>query len=178
MHVPRPGLFLDRDGVVNLDRGYVYRREDFHFLPGIFSLCRKARAAGYGIVIVTNQSGIARGYYSPADFRELSDWVIAQFRWQGAGIDGIVHCPHHPGIDGPCWCRKPRPGMLVKASRRYRLDRRRSIMIGDKDSDTEAARRAGIGTVVKIAPRAKFPARLRARADHLVTSLYQVERLL
>jgi len=174
----RPGLFLDRDGVVNLDRGYVYRPEDFQFLPGIFSLCRKAGDRGYGIVIVTNQSGIARGYYSEADFHRLSSWLIRQFRCQGVRLDGILHCPHHPRVSGPCWCRKPRPGMLVDAVRRYRLDPRRSIMIGDKRTDIQAARRAGIANVIRMAPEARYPARHQAGADHLVTGLHQVERLL
>lgn len=138
-------LFLDRDGIINRDNGYVYRTDDFHFMPGIFELCRKAQDKGYLLVIVTNQSGIARGYYSEDDFRQLSDWVARRFADQGIRLQATYHCPHHPEITGPCDCRKPQPGMLLTAIADYGIDAQHSIMIGDKPSDMQAALAAGIG---------------------------------
>ncbi|WP_158227099.1 D-glycero-alpha-D-manno-heptose-1,7-bisphosphate 7-phosphatase [Mangrovitalea sediminis] len=176
------GLFLDRDGVINVDEGYVYRPQDIRFIPGIFALCRAAQKKGYRIVIVTNQSGIARGYYSTAQFEHLSGWLAGQFQRQGVTISGILHCPHHPAVEGPlgrnCWCRKPRPGMLIEGARRYRLDRQRSIMIGDKVSDIQAARQAGIRRAIlfREAPGKRF--RRRSLADHTITRLCQAEKLL
>lgn len=138
-------LFLDRDGIVNHDVGYAGRPADFHFMPGIFALCRQAQQLGYRLVIVTNQSGIARGYYSEQDFAALCDWVAGRFAEHGITLDATYHCPHHPDISGPCDCRKPAPGMLLAAIRDLDIDPARSIMIGDKPSDMQAARAAGIG---------------------------------
>lgn len=176
------GLFLDRDGVINVDKGYLYRPQDMVFIPGIFDLCRAAQKKGYRIVIVTNQSGIARGYYSQAQFQHLSAWMTGQFRRQGVTISGILHCPHHPGVEGPlgrsCWCRKPRPGMLIKGARRYHLDRQRSIMIGDKVSDIQAARSAGIRRAILFREAAHKRLRRRSLADHTITQLTQAEQWL
>lgn len=144
----RPALFLDRDGVINVDHGHVYRKEDFDFIPGIFDLVSRANAAGWLVVIVTNQAGIAKNYYSEADFRLLMKWVCQQFAQRGAHIDGVYHCPHHPEF-GPeetrnCNCRKPKAGMLLEAAAQFNLDLSRSILIGDKPSDLEAAYAASL----------------------------------
>lgn len=146
--VMRPALFLDRDGVINVDHGHVYRKEDFDFIPGIFDLVSRANAAGWLVVIVTNQAGIAKNYYSEADFRLLMKWVCQQFAQRGAHIDGVYHCPHHPEF-GPeetrnCNCRKPNPGMLLSAAADLNIDLRQSVLIGDKQSDLQAAQEAGV----------------------------------
>lgn len=148
--MPRPALFLDRDGIVNVDHGYVYRIEDFTFVDGILALCRHFHAAGWPLVVVTNQSGIARGYYGEAEFGALTAWMRARFVAAGAPLAGVYHCPHHPGASGPlgidCACRKPRPGLIVQAARELDLDLAQSVLVGDKARDVEAARRAGIGS--------------------------------
>ena len=150
-------LFLDRDGVINVNHGYVYKISDFDFIPGIFELCRKARRLGYEIVIVTNQSGIARRYYSQEQFEILSNWLQRQFWRQGISIRHIYHCPHHPKQQGrfgfSCTCRKPKPGMLYKARQQLGVDLSRSIMIGDSLSDVKCARRAGLGKAIYLAPK-------------------------
>ncbi|CAA0091273.1 D-glycero-alpha-D-manno-heptose-1,7-bisphosphate 7-phosphatase [BD1-7 clade bacterium] len=152
----RPCLFLDRDGVINRDIAYAHKPEDITFVPGIFRLCRIFQRAGYRIVIVTNQSGIARGYYSEADFQHLTQWMHNEFRRRGITITATYHCPHHPNISGPCHCRKPAPGMLQRATKRYQLDVRHSVMIGDKTSDMQAAKAAGIKHRILISPEPLF----------------------
>jgi D-glycero-D-manno-heptose 1,7-bisphosphate phosphatase len=141
-------LFLDRDGIINHDAGYAYKPEQIEFVPGIFSLCKKAQQKGYRIIVVTNQSGIARGYYSETDFQQLSAWIKQQFSQRFISISHTYHCPHHPAITGSCACRKPRPGMLLAAIKRYKITADSSMMIGDKNSDMQAAKAANIGTRV------------------------------
>ncbi len=135
-------LFLDRDGVINYDHGYVYRIEDFEFMPGIFEALAGFMMLGYEIFVVTNQSGIGRGYYSEDDFAKLSKYMIDEFKSYGVEIKTIYHCPHTPSDD--CNCRKPKPGMILQALNEHNIDPQASLIIGDKPSDLEAARRAGV----------------------------------
>ena len=155
--------FIDRDGVINVDRAYVYRREEFEFVSGVFEAVRELRRLGFIPVVVTNQSGIGRGVYTEDDFNALTDWMKQQFTAEGAPIDAVYYCPHHPSdaLDDyrfVCDCRKPAPGMLLAAARDLDLELRRSVMFGDRVSDLEAARAAGIehrfllGTDGKHAP--------------------------
>ena len=137
-------LFLDRDGVVNVEKEYLYKIEDLEFIEGIFELCRHYQSLGYLIFIVTNQSGIARKYYSEEDFSTLTQWMIDAFKKEGVTITKVYHCPHHPKISGACSCRKPEPGMLLQAAKEYNLDLSQSIMIGDKERDVEAGINAGL----------------------------------
>lgn len=143
-------LFLDRDGVINKDIGYVYKPEDIEFIPGIFQLCQAFQKNGYIIIIVTNQSGIARGFYSEDNLHKLNNWLQQIFNQQHITITDILHCPHHPDITGPCECRKPEPGMLLTAIKKYRIAPQFSMMIGDKESDMIAASKAGIPTRVLL----------------------------
>lgn len=148
----RRALFLDRDGVINVDHNYVHRREDFEFIDGIFELVNAAKNAGYLIIVVTNQAGIGRGYYTEAAFQDLMDWVRERFEAQGGGVDAIYFCPFH--IDGigaykrDSEFRKPKPGMFLQAGREHDIDMARSIMIGDKPSDAQAGAAAGVGTLL------------------------------
>ena len=153
-------LLLDRDGVINEDHGYVFRIEDFVFKEGIFSLCKAASDKGYAIFIITNQSGIARGYYTEDQLNTLHNWLIARFEEQGSCIKKIYHCPHHPTegtqpYQQDCECRKPKPGMILQAQQEFNLDLRSSIFIGDKPSDMQAANKAGVGTKVLIGKQAE-----------------------
>ena len=140
----RPALFLDRDGVVNVEKHYVFRVEDFEFMGGLFEMCIRFRDAGFLVVVVTNQAGIARGYYTEADLERLNLWVTGRFAENGIELAGIYHCPHHPDFSGDCECRKPRPGMLLQAAREHGINLTESVLLGDKESDLEAGRRAGI----------------------------------
>lgn len=145
----KAALFLDRDGVINLDTAYVHRPADFVFRPGIFALCAAARARGLALVVVTNQAGIGRGYYTEDDFRALTAWMLARFSAVGIGFDAVEFCPDHPthGIgayrrENPR--RKPGPGMILDASAALGLDPARSAMLGDRATDMQAAAAAGI----------------------------------
>lgn len=149
-------LFLDRDGVINVDHGYVCTVERTEFVEGIFELCRAAQMQGYLTVVVTNQSGIARGYYTEQDFLAYMDWMRSEFAARGAPLDAVYYCPHHPMIGEPeyhrdCECRKPKPGMLCRAAHELSLDLAASIMVGDSPTDMEAARAAGVGTCILLA---------------------------
>lgn len=145
-----PALLLDRDGVINIDHGYVGTPDRFEFMEGVFALTRAASDAGFRVVVITNQSGIARGLYSEADFAALTRHMRAGFANHGVEIAGVFHCPfHHEGIvpryaRGSFW-RKPNPGMILEAARRLDLDLARSIFVGDAPSDMAAARAAGVG---------------------------------
>lgn len=145
----RRAAFLDRDGVINVDHGYVFRREDFQFVPGTLAACAQLHGQGFALVVVTNQSGIGRGLYGEDDFRRLTDWMRGEFAAAGAPLAGVYHCPHHPQALLPeyrrnCDCRKPAPGMLLEAARELALDLGRSVLFGDKASDIEAAAAAGV----------------------------------
>lgn len=145
-----PALFLDRDGVINIDHAYVYRIDDFEFIPGIFSVCRHAIKLGYMIVVVTNQAGIGRGYYSEEDFLKLNQWMCARFLDEGITITKTYHCPFHPShgvgmYKQDSYDRKPNPGMLIQAQQEFAINMEQSILIGDKVSDIQAGIAAGVG---------------------------------
>lgn len=145
----RRSLFLDRDGVINTDHGYVSRIEDFHFQPGIFDLVRLSWRLGLSPVIVTNQSGIGRGYYDEGAFLELTGWMLDRFDEAAAPIAAVYYCPHHPEAPeegyrvAHSW-RKPLPGMLFAARDDLGLDLSASVLIGDKLSDIRAGTSAGL----------------------------------
>lgn len=138
------GLFLDRDGVINFDTGYVFKISEFQFKPGIFELCLSALKLDYRIIVVTNQAGIARGLYSEGEFLSLTTWIEGEFRSRGIEIAGTYYCPHHEDFTGNCDCRKPAPGMILKAAQALDIDLKSSVLIGDKTSDVLAASRAGV----------------------------------
>lgn len=150
MPVEQKALFLDRDGVINADLGHVYRVADFHFLPSVLTSCRQFHEAGYKLVVVTNQAGIAKGFYSVDELENLNRWMAARFSEAGAPLAGIFYCPHHPegsvvGLRRICDCRKPAPGLFLQAQRELKLDMGQSILVGDKESDILAGKAAGVG---------------------------------
>lgn len=140
----RPALFLDRDGVINVDTDYLYRIEDVVFIDGIFDVVKMYRDRGFKVVVVTNQSGIARGRFSEEEYQTLTSWLKHAFAERGAPLDGVYHCPHHPDVTGACSCRKPEPGMFLQAAEALGIDLEHSVMIGDKERDIIAAHRAGV----------------------------------
>jgi len=161
----RPALFLDRDGVINLDHGYVHCQEDTEWIPGIFDLVSSARKHGYLPVVVTNQAGIARGIYTEEAFMAFTRWMHAQFLLHDAPLAATYYCPHHPtaGLGfygGPCQCRKPAPGMILAAAELFGLDLSRSVLVGDKESDLEAGRAAGLTQLVKVESKCILPSDL------------------
>jgi D-glycero-D-manno-heptose 1,7-bisphosphate phosphatase len=130
-------IFLDRDGVINKEVNYLHNIDDFEFIDGVFEACRHFQKLGYEIIIITNQSGIARGYYTEYDYQLITKWMLDQFEERNVKILDVFHCPHGP--DSSCDCRKPKPGMLLQAIDQYGIDMKRSWMIGDKDVDIKAA---------------------------------------
>jgi D-glycero-D-manno-heptose 1,7-bisphosphate phosphatase len=180
----RRAAFIDRDGVINEDREFVYRPEDFVFLDGAVEGLRQLQAADYLLVVVTNQSGIARGLYSEADYQKLTHYMREQLLRAGVRLDRIEYCPHLP--DAPldryrveCDCRKPRPGLLHRAITALGIDAGRSILIGDRASDIEAGRQAGIAHCFLV--RSGKP--LTERDERLADGVYRnlaacVEQLL
>lgn len=151
MTQPR-ALFLDRDGVINHDDGYTHKVDEFVFIDGIFDLCRTARELGYLLIVVTNQAGIGRGYYSENEFQRLTAWMCDQFARADTPLDAVYHCPYHPEGIGEYrrssdW-RKPAPGMLLQAAVDFGLDLAGSMLIGDNETDIQAARTAGLGTAI------------------------------
>lgn len=129
-------LFLDRDGTINVDYGYVFQKEKFKFIDGVIELCRRAEEKGYLIIVITNQSGIARGYYSDADFQEITRYMTMKFADSGVHITDVFYCPD---LDGNR--RKPNAGMFLEARDKYDIDMQNSISVGDKPRDIEAGKR-------------------------------------
>lgn len=146
----RRALFLDRDGVVNIDTGHPHRREDITFIEGIFDVCRLAKMKNYLLIVITNQAGIGRGMYGEEDFHALMQWMGERFAREGCAWDAYYFCPHHPehGIGAyktVCDCRKPKPGMLTRAAEEWAIDLGGSLLVGDRETDRDAAASAGIG---------------------------------
>jgi D-glycero-D-manno-heptose 1,7-bisphosphate phosphatase len=148
-------VFLDRDGVIVVDHGYVHRVADFEFVPGTVPALQRLQAAGWRLVVVTNQSGIARGLYSLADYERVTDHLRSRLATAGVQLDAVHCCPHLPDaavaayrLD--CDCRKPAPGMLLRAARELALDLGASVIVGDRLSDVQAGRAAGLGRCLLV----------------------------
>lgn len=151
----RKAIFLDRDGVINVDHGYVGQVEDFQFLPNVIESLAKLKSLGWCLVLITNQSGIARGFYSEQDFHNLTNFMQTELTKAHAQFDAVYFCPHHPEAAVPayrqdCSCRKPKPGMILQAAQELKLDLANSIMIGDHASDLQAAASAGVPQLVLV----------------------------
>ena len=145
----RPAAFLDRDGIINHDTGYVWQQKNYKWIEGSNRAIKRLNDLGYYVFVVTNQAGVARGLYSAADVERLHSYVNETLRQSGAHVDAFYYCPHHPDFGNEqyrqhCDCRKPRPGMLVRAMNEWPIDLSQSFMIGDRDSDMDAAEAAGV----------------------------------
>lgn len=173
-----PAIFLDRDGTINRDSGYTHRISDWQWLPGAVAGLQLLSKAGFALIVCSNQSGIARGYYTRAQLMELQNWASDQLNAFGAPIRAWYYCPHLP--DAGCSCRKPRPGMLLQAASDHHLDLSASWMLGDKISDVEAGINAGcqaalvsadnqeIGQLLARHPRASVFRGLEAAANYII----------
>lgn len=168
-------IFLDRDGVINVDRHYVHRPEDFVFKAGIFDLMRYVIELGYKIFVVTNQSGIARGYYSLEEYETLSTWMLEQLQWRRIKIEKVYYCPHDE--QAGCDCRKPKPGMILQANREFDLELESSWMVGDKESDIQAGIAAGVGRTVLVAGKEGVDYE-NSQADFLVYDLKEIKEFI
>jgi D-glycero-D-manno-heptose 1,7-bisphosphate phosphatase len=156
----RKALFLDRDGVINFDYGYVHQVSNFKFIDGIFNLSQQAVLRGYLILVITNQAGIGRGFYTLKEFEALSDWMCRKFLENGVVVSKVYHSPFHPTCGIGVYkkdhvTRKPRPGMIQLAADEFDLDLSSSILIGDKKTDIQAGNSAGVGANILYSEQGK-----------------------
>jgi D-glycero-D-manno-heptose 1,7-bisphosphate phosphatase len=161
-------IFLDRDGVINRDVGYLYKIKEFEFMTGIFQACLHFQKLGYKIIIVSNQSGIARGYYRETDYQVLTRWMKAKFENKNIEILDALHCPHGP--DSSCHCRKPKPGMFLESKSKFNIDMGLSWIIGDKESDITSAKAAGINNSILIQSGSEVDKK-NSKALHIIDSI-------
>lgn len=168
--------FIDRDGVINEERNYVHQCEDFVLLPGVVEALALLRKAGYLLIIITNQAGIARGYYDEASVNRLHVFLRSLLAERGVKIDAIYFCPHHPhgtveGLNVECSCRKPSPGMVFQAAQDFNIDLAASVLIGDKVTDIEAGKSAGVGCTIIVESGHPLDFIARTLADHVKPDL-------
>ncbi|WP_227318263.1 D-glycero-beta-D-manno-heptose 1,7-bisphosphate 7-phosphatase [Cedecea davisae] len=171
-----PAIFLDRDGTINVDHGYVYEVDRFEFIDGVIEAMRELKEMGFALVLVTNQSGIARGMFTEADFENLTEWMDWSLADRGVDLDGIYYCPHHPEGEVEefrqmCDCRKPQSGMLISARDFLNIDMAASYMVGDKIEDMQAANAALVGTKVLVRSGKPVTEAGEAAADLVINSL-------
>ncbi|MFK2823419.1 D-glycero-beta-D-manno-heptose 1,7-bisphosphate 7-phosphatase [Arcobacter sp. YIC-80] len=170
-------IFLDRDGVINIDKHYVYKIEDFEFKEKVFETCIYLRDLGYEFIILTNQSGIARGYYNKDDFNRLTSWMLKEFEKNGIEIKDVFFCPHLPNDN--CNCRKPKIGMIEQASTKYSIDFEKSWMIGDKISDMQLAINANIKNAVFVKNSKEKPLEIKAlNIKHIISCFDEIKQII
>jgi D-glycero-D-manno-heptose 1,7-bisphosphate phosphatase len=174
-----PAIFLDRDGTINIDHGYVHEIDDFQFIDGVIDACRELKNMGFALVLVTNQSGIARGKFSEDQFMRLTEWMDWSMADREVDLDGIYFCPHHPEAvieeyRQVCDCRKPQPGMLLLAQKELNIDLAASYMVGDKIEDMQAAAAAGVGTKVLVRTGKPVTEEGEKAADWVLNSLQEL----
>ena len=143
-------IFLDRDGTINVDKGYVHKPEDFVFMAGAPEAIRQMNKFGYKVIVISNQSGIARGFFTSDDVVKLHEHINLELNKYGARIDAYYFCPHHPDYDMECDCRKPKTGLIEQAVKDFNIDLTQSWMIGDKASDLECAGNIGLKAVLLL----------------------------
>jgi D-glycero-D-manno-heptose 1,7-bisphosphate phosphatase len=173
----RKAAFLDRDGVLNVEKRYCYRVDDFEWIDGSLQAMAQLQASGYALVVVTNQSGIARGYYTEAQYELLCQYMQSQFKALGLEV-AIYHCPHAQAGEGlslepSCTCRKPLPGMLLQAQRDLALDLAGSVLVGDKGIDVLAGRAAGVRQAYLVRSGHALSDADEAQADAVFADLRQ-----
>lgn len=175
-------IFLDRDGTLNIDHGYVHEIDNFKFIDGAIDALRELKKMGYMLVLVTNQSGIARGYFSEEQFLQLTEWMDWSLAEQDVDFDGIYYCPHHPEGKGEykeeCDCRKPKSGMLLQAIKELKIDPRKSVMVGDKVDDLKAGIGANVETNVLVRTGKDVTEEGEQLADYVLDSIADLPRIL
>ena len=173
--MPIKTIFLDRDGVINKEVNYLHKIDDFEFVDGIFDTCQHFQSLGYKIIIITNQSGIYRGYYTENDYQKVTQWMLTQFANEDINILDTFHCPHGP--DSTCNCRKPKPGMFLNAKTKYNIDMKNSWMIGDKEVDVIAANAAGIDNTILVRGGHRID-ESNSKASFLLDSIQQSKQII
>ena len=168
-------IFLDRDGVINKEVNYLHKIEDFEFIDGVFETCQYLENLNYKIIIITNQSGISRGYYSEKDFQIITNWMISEFKKNDINILDVFHCPHLP--ESNCNCRKPKPGMFLEAKYKYDIDIENSWLIGDKEVDIIAANSAGITNTILVKSGHKIN-EADSNAKYILDSIHQSNQVI
>jgi D-glycero-D-manno-heptose 1,7-bisphosphate phosphatase len=168
-------VFLDRDGVVNIEKNYLYKIEDFEFIEGVFSSLHYLKTLGYKFVIITNQSGIGRGYYTLEQYNILTLWMKEQFKEKGIDILEVYCCPHSPKQN--CNCRKPNIGMIEEASKIVDIDYQNSWLIGDKSSDIQTAINANIQNTIQVKSGHKFNQE-NSKANYIVDSIKEIPTII
>ena len=168
-------IFLDRDGVINEEVNYLYKKNDFKFIDGVFDACKYFVDIGYEIIIVTNQSGIIRGYYSENDYLLLTEWMIEKFQNYGIKILDVFYCPHDSSSN--CECRKPKPGMFLEAKIKYNIDMENSWLIGDKEVDISAAINANITNSILVRSGHKLDEK-SSKAKYIINSINDLREVI
>jgi len=168
--MPIKTIFLDRDGVINKEINYLHKIGDFEFIDGVFETCQYLISLNYKIIIITNQSGISRGYYTVNDFQIITNWMITQFKKNAVNILDVFHCPHLP--DSNCNCRKPKPGMLLEAKYKHNIDMQNSWLIGDREVDIIAANSSGITNTILVKSGHKIN-EVDSNAKYILESIHQ-----
>jgi D-glycero-D-manno-heptose 1,7-bisphosphate phosphatase len=168
-------IFLDRDGVINKEKNYLHKIEDFEFINGVFEACQYLESLNYKIIITTNQSGISRGYYTENDFQKITKWMLSQFINNNINILDVIHCPHLPSDF--CDCRKPKPGMLLSAMTKHNIDMEKSWMIGDKEKDIIAANAAKIMNTILVRSGHKIN-EPNSNAKYILDSINQSKKVI
>ena len=164
-------FFIDRDGVINKEIGYLHKIEDFHFINGVIDALKYIAEKDYKIVIITNQSGIGRGLYSEDDLIKLNLWMTKSLAKEGIELMGILYCPHSPEDD--CHCRKPKPGLFIEAKTKFNIDMNKSWSVGDKETDIIAARSSGIENTILVRSGHKIDER-NTMAKYVIDSLSNI----
>ncbi len=168
-------VFIDRDGVINVEKDYLYKIKDFEFIEGVFDSLKHLQGLGYKLVIITNQSGIGRGYYTKKDFDKLTKWMLGQFEAKGIYIHGVFLCPHGPN-DG-CGCRKPKTGMIDQAKELFEVDLENSWLIGDKNSDIQTAANAKIPNTIQVKSGHSFD-QSESKAKYILDSIKDIPKII
>lgn len=171
----KKAIFLDRDGVINVEKNYVSTIAEFEFIPGLFSALKTFQDKGYLLFIITNQSGIARGYYTIHDFEVLTAWMLQEFKKEKIGISQVEFCPHSP--DDVCQCRKPKTGMIDNILKNFNVDLEHSWLIGDKNADIQCAKNAGIKNTIQVKSGHAFD-ETKSLADFICDSIVDCVKLI
>jgi len=171
----KKAVFLDRDGVINIEKNYLYKIEDFEFVPKVFEALKYLQDLGYALFIITNQSGIGRGYYTKDDFNTLTSWMLKQFKDKNIDILDVQYCPHTPQDN--CNCRKPKTLMIENICNKFDIDLKNSWLIGDKSSDIQCAINANIPNTIQVKSGHSFDT-TTSQASHIIDSIKDVDSII